>query len=625
MVVVLSIASLGADGMRWRWQRGRRSAPRQHSATHDYRFRRPETKRRAFSTQATFGPAPADVDRVVALGYAAWLDEQFNSQASIHLPAVPAFGDTLSPQFFGQFPILSTFWTKAAIAPDQLRQRAMYSLSQLFVISMNDANVLSYPQGIATYMDLLGRDAFGNFRQLLEDVTLSPMMGLYLSHLANQKEDPLTGRVPDENYAREVMQLFTIGLYELNADGTVKLDSRREPIETYSNDDVIGLARVFTGWSWSSPVKDEASFQAFRGFAVTDDRHLKPMELYPQFHSTSAKTFLGKTIPAGTGAQGSLKQALDHLFNHPNVGPFIGKQLIQRSVTSNPSPAYVARVTAAFNDNGQGVRGDMRAVWRAILLDPEARDTAKLADPQFGKLREPVLRLSAWIRAFNVRSTSGNYNVFFTDDPASGIGQAPFRSPSVFNFYRPGYVPPNTSAATAGLVVPEMQITSETSAASYINFVESMALTGGTGFLLDLTADYSGERAIADDVDALVNRIDERLTYGAMSAETRALVREAVESVPLNTFDARGNRVRLALLFTLARPTSSCSAERNQDDPQTRCERVTPTLSRLVCAHGGARRRRSVRDESRRAQRRVCANRERLQGAGLRFPVRRQR
>src|SRR4029453_14143902 len=176
-----------------------------------------------FLTQASFGPAPADVDRVVALGYSAWLDEQFNSQASLHLPAVPPFGPTITPQFVGQFPLLSSFWTKAAIAPDQLRQRAMYSLSQLFVISMVDNNVMSYPQGIATYMDLLGRDAFGNFRQLLEDVTLSPMMGLYLSHLGNQKEDPATGRVPDENYAREVMQLFTIGLVELNHDGTVKL------------------------------------------------------------------------------------------------------------------------------------------------------------------------------------------------------------------------------------------------------------------------------------------------------------------------------------------------------------------------------------------------------------------
>ena len=516
----------------------------------------PPTRNEAarFLTQVTFGPAPADVDRVVALGYSAWLDEQFSSPASTHLPAVPAFGDTITPQFVGQFPLLSSFWTKSAIAPDQLRQRAMYSLSQLFVISMVDMNVMSYPQGIATYMDLLGRDAFGNFRQLLEDVTLSPMMGLYLSHLGNQKEDPASGRVPDGNYAREVMQLLTIGLVELNADGTVKLDSRREPIETYSNDDVIGLARVFTGWSWSSPTKDEASFQANRGLFVTDDRALKPMELYPQFHSASAKTFLGKTIPAGTSGEESLKQALDHLFNHPNVGPFIGKQLIQRLVTSNPSPAYVARVTAAFNNNDLGVRGDMRAVWRAILLDPEARDAAKLNDPQFGKLREPVLRLSAWIRAFNVKSTSGNYNVFFTDDPASGIDQAPFRSPSVFNFYRPGYVPPNTGAAAAGLVVPEMQITSERSASSYINFVESMAVLGGTGFLLDLTADYSAERAIADNVDALMNRMDERLTYGAMSTPTKALGREAVASVPLNTFDARGNRVRLALLFTLSSP-----------------------------------------------------------------------
>lgn len=505
-----------------------------------------------FLTQATFGPAPADVDRVVALGYAAWLEQQFNSQASTHLPAVPAFGDTITPQFVGQFPLLSSFWTKAAIAPDQLRQRVMYSLSQLFVISMVDNNVMSYPQGIATYMDVLGRDALGNYRQLLEDVTLSPMMGLYLSHLGNQKEDPASGRVPDENYAREVMQLFTIGLVELNPDGTVKLDSRREPIETYSNDDVIGLARVFTGWSWSSPTKDEASFQPNRGLFVTDERALKPMELYPQFHSSAVKSFLGKTIPAGTGGQESLKLALDHLFNHPNVGPFIGKQLIQRAVTSNPSPAYIGRVTAAFNNNGQGVRGDMRAVWRAILLDPEARDVAKLNDPQFGKLREPVLRLSAWMRAFNVKSTSGNYNVFFTDDPASGIGQAPFRSPSVFNFYRPGYVPPNTGAGALGLTVPEMQITSETSASSYINFVEMMAVLGGAGFLLDLTADYQDERAIADNVDALISRMDERLTYGAMSAQTKALMREAIESVPLSTFDARGNRVRLALLFTLS-------------------------------------------------------------------------
>lgn len=507
-----------------------------------------------FLTQATFGPSFADVDRVVTLGFAPWLEEQFSSPASTHLPAVPAFGDIVTPQFVGQFPILSTFWTKAAIAPDQVRQRAMFSLSQLFVISMVDGNVLGYPQGIAVYMDMLGRNAFGNFRQLLEDVTLSPMMGLYLSHLGNRKEDSATGRVPDENYAREILQLFTIGLYQLEMDGTVKLDARREPIETYTNDDVIGLARVMTGWSWASPVKDEASFQPFRGYLVTDDRALRPMEPYPQFHSTLSKAFLGKTIGAGTGAEDSMTQALDHLFTHPNVAPFISKQLIQRLVTSNPSPAYVRRVALTFDNNGQGVRGDLRAVWRAILLDPEARDPAKLTDPRFGKVREPMLRLSAWIRAFNVRSTSGNYNVFFTDDPASGIGQAPFRSPSVFNFYRPGYIPPNSDAGAAGLTVPEMQITSESSASSYINFVEGMAVLGGTGFLLDLTADYSAERALADDPDALIAHMNDRLTYGTMSQSTRDLMRDAVASVPLNTFDARGNRVRIALLFTLSSP-----------------------------------------------------------------------
>ena len=507
-----------------------------------------------FLTQASFGPSTADVDRVVALGYAGWLDEQFTAQQSLHLPAVPAYTDLLTPQFVGQFPLLQTWWTKAAVAPDQLRQRAAFALSQIFVISMVDMNVIAYPQGIASYMDMLGRNSFGNFRQLLEDVTLSPMMGLYLSHLGNMKEDPATGRLPDENYARELMQLFTIGLVELNPDGTVKLDSRREPIETYTNDDVIGLARVMTGWSWSAAAPDATTFEPFRGFVLTDDRALKPMIAYPQFHSASEKRFLGKTIAAGTGPQESLKQALDHLFNHPNVGPFIGRQLIQRLVTSNPSPAYVGRVAAAFNDNGRGVRGDMQAVWRAILLDPEARSAAQLNDPRFGKLREPVLRLTAWIRAFDVRSASGSYQVFGTDDPSSGIGQAPYRSPSVFNFFRPGYVPPNTRASAAGLVVPEMQIAGETSSSSYINFVGDMAVLGATGFLLDLRADYSAERQLADNAQALVDRMDERLTYGTMSAQTKALMREAIESVPITAFDARANRVRIALLFTLSSP-----------------------------------------------------------------------
>ncbi len=549
--VVLISACGGGDGG------STPSAPSQPVSTSPPVAAKPANRAEAarFLTQATYGPTPADVDRVMSAGYAAWLDEQFAMAATLHETSVPKFGDTLSPQFLAQYPITSSFWTKAATAPDQLRQRTAYSLSQIFVISMVDMNVLGYPQGITSYLDMLGRNTFGNFRQLLEDVALHPMMGLYLSHLGNQKEDPAIGRVPDENFARELLQLFSIGLVELNADGTVKLDSRREPIETYTNADIAGLARVFTGWSWAGPVKDEASFQPFRGFFYGDDpRPIKPMEPYPQFHSTGEKRFLGKVIPANTSAQESLKQALDHIFNHPNVGPFIGKQLIQRLVTSNPSPAYVARVAAAFNNNGQGVRGDMKAVWRAVLLDPEARDMAKLDDPKFGKLREPILRLSAWIRAFDVKSASGDYAVFFTDDPTSGIGQSPYRAFSVFNFYRPGYVPPNTRAAAEKLVVPEMQISNETSASSYINFVESMALLGATGFLLDLRADYAAERAIAQDVEALVNHMDQRLTYGTMSSATRAALREAIASVPIDAFDARANRVRLALLFTLSSP-----------------------------------------------------------------------
>jgi uncharacterized protein (DUF1800 family) len=507
-----------------------------------------------FLTQATFGPNKADVDRVLALGLSAWVDEQFTAPQSLHLPAVPAYNDLLTPQFVGQFPLLNTWWTKAAIAPDQLRQRTAFALSQLFVISMIDGNVLAYPQGMASYMDMLGRNAFGNYRQLLEDVTLSPMMGLYLSHLGNMKEDPASGRQPDENYARELLQLFTIGLYELNPDGSLKLDSRNEPIETYSNADIMGLARVLTGWSWGGPTKDEASFAPFRGFLLLDDRHLRPMEAYAQFHSSSPKSFLGTTIPANTSAQESLRLALDRIFNHPNVGPFVARQLIQRLVTSNPSPAYVARVAAAFNDNGRGVRGDMQAVWRAILLNADARDRAALDEVRFGKLREPVLRLTAWIRAFGVKSSSGSYNVYFTDDPSSGIGQAPYRSPSVFNFFRPGYAPPNTRASAAGLVVPEMQITSETSATAYVNFVENMAVLGATGFLLDLNADYSAERALADNPAALIDRMDELLTYGTMSATTRELMRQAIESVPITAPDARANRVRMALLFTLSSP-----------------------------------------------------------------------
>jgi uncharacterized protein (DUF1800 family) len=517
-----------------------------------------------FLAQATFGPTPADVERVSQVGYERWLQEQFLIPASRHQDAVPKFGDPISPKFFGFYPIQSSFWRQAATAPDALRQRVMFALSQIFVVSINDMAVIEHPRGVASYMDMLATHALGNYRDLIEGVALHPMMGLYLSHLGNRREDPASGRVPDENFARELMQLFSIGVDELQADGTPRLDAKGQRIETYSNDDVMGMARVFTGWSWHAPTTSDAYFFAVQTnplqFSPDADpnRDVRPMQLYPQHHSSSEKKLLGLTIPAGTDGNTSLRLALDRLAAHPNVGPFIGKQLIQRLVSSNPSPAYVQRVAAVFNNNGQGTRGDLNAVVRAVLLDPEARqEPEKLPSAQAlksGKLREPMLRITHWMRAFNVRSNSGSWAYYFTSDPITSIGQSPMQSPSVFNFYRPGYVPPRSEIGAAGGVAPEMQIVGETTTASYINVAESTVGYFGTGFLLDLNTDYAAEMALADKPEQLLDRVALLLTAGRLSADSRALIRQAIDSVPQGDFLWRENRARMAVLMVMASP-----------------------------------------------------------------------
>jgi uncharacterized protein (DUF1800 family) len=525
----------------------------------------PATKGAAarFLTQATFGPSMTEVDQLMLLGYTRWIDAQMNRPAGTpHLDYYAARvaeldeDDRVSNDW-----IYQSFWRSAVSGEDQLRQRVAFALSQIFVISLQDNTVAQYPRGVASYMDMLGRNAFGNFRTLLEDVSLHPMMGLYLTHLRNRKADPAVGRVPDENYAREVMQLFTIGLYQLNLDGTVKLDSRNEPIDTYTIDDVVGLAKVFTGFSWAGP---DASLARFVGNVSISDRDILPMRGYPVYHETGPKTFLGATVSASTPEE-SLKAALDVLFQHPNVGPFIGKLLIQRMVTSNPSPAYVGRVAAAFNNNGQGVRGDMKAVVRAILLDVEARDASIVADPQAGKLREPILRTTAWLRAFDAKSTTGRFLMGQTDDPATSIGQTPMRAPSVFNYFRPGYVPPNTAIAQAKLVAPEMQTTHEISVAGWLNTSRDW-VANGMGFnppnesRRDIQPDYADELAIADNAAALVDRVALLLTADQMSPALRSMIAAAVSSInvaisnPTTLESARRNRVRLAVYLTLASP-----------------------------------------------------------------------
>lgn len=495
-----------------------------------------------FLSQATFGPTPEEIDRVVEIGIGPWLNDQFARKQTYHFMYMNQMMRDLPPDDdLGDEPFFESFWQQAVNGEDQLRQRVAFALSQIFVVSYQNSTLYYNARGTANYYDLMGYYAFGNFRDLLEAVSLHPMMGAYLNALGNEKTDG--AQVPNENYAREIMQLFTIGLRQLNQDGT---DTTIPFTATYTNDDIKGLAKVFTGWSWGGPDRSNARFY---GWNVADEnRDWIPMQNYAAFHETLPKTFLGVTIPANTSGDASLKIALDTLFNHPNVGPFIGKRLIQRLVTSNPSPAYVGRVAAAFNDNGHGVRGDMKAVVIAILLDPEAR--AVPSSNNAGKLREPVLRLANWARAFHARSNSGRYTMGDTDDPLWGMGQTPMRSPSVFNFFKPEYVPPNTSIATAGLLAPEMQITDEISVTGYLNFMRD-AISNGTGRNNDIRADYTPELALADTPEQLVNRIDLLLMQGQMSAALRTQILAAINSNPSNS---RTNKVYLAVFLAMASP-----------------------------------------------------------------------
>ena len=516
-----------------------------------------------FLNQASYGATDASIGQVRASGYAQWIDQQMVMPASgSHLADMDA---RLATQRLANPTALlnandfyPSYWEQAITGPDQLRQRMKLALSEIFVISLTDTSIDT--RGAASYYDMLGANAFGNFRTLLEQVTLHPMMGIYLTWLGNQKEDPVTGRNPDENYAREVMQLMTIGLHQLNQDGTVRTDALGRPLPTYNADDIAGLARVFTGYSYFNPTPSNGTF---RGGARHADANTRAMIPYPAFHSTGAKSFLGVGIPASAtvDAPGDLKFALDTLFNHPNVGPFISRQLIQRLVTSNPSPGYVSRVAGVFNDNGRGVRGDMAAVVRAILLDNEARSASVAAEPNFGKVREPIVRMANWARAFNATSASGEFLIQTTSANTS-LGQSALTSPSVFNFFRPGYSPPNTRVGAAGLVAPEFQIVDEVTVAGYINTMQTTIDVGiGTnvGGVRDVRAAYASEIALARDPTALVERVNLLLMNGQMSNTLKGRIVEAVGAVTvpatgsaatINT--ALTNRSKLAIYMTMA-------------------------------------------------------------------------
>ena len=535
-----------------------------------------------FLAEATFGSTDGDIHHLSEIGYPAWLTEQFNTPATLHEPAVEqqlilnnapcAAGDVkcnaaLFVQNNQQETYLQqTFWQQAMTGNDQLRQRVKYALTEIMVISSTNPAVANMPRGMANYYDVLGADSFGNFRQLLEDVTLNPMMGQFLSILGNDKGD--ANRDPDENYAREVMQLFTIGLYQLNPDGTQKLDQTGQPIPTYSNTDVLGLAKVFTGFSWNVPgdQSDTAWSNCCEYVGTGFGEDILPMQSYPNHHSTAEKDFLGVTIPtqANPDPVGDLKIALDTLFNHPNLPPFFCKQMIQHLVTSNPSPAYVGRVAAAFQDNGAGVRGDMKAVIQAILLDPEARNSvAASSNPQYGKVREALVRYTHWARAFTAQSRNGSFNLGSTEDPIFALGEMSLRSPSVFNWFAPGYVPPGTSIAQAGLVAPEMEMTDVSTVVGYLNYMQNaIGATATTG--PDVFSNYSTEIALASTPDQLVDRVNLLMMAGEMDATLRGQILAAVNSIAIpssgdpNAINAAlANRVKTAIYLTMAAPSYS--------------------------------------------------------------------
>ena len=489
-----------------------------------------------FLAQATMGATSASVQTVIDRGFSGWIDDQFAmARTTGHYDWLNANGYNVVANKDNETGFDVTMWRQAIAEPDQLRQRVGMALLDLLVVGIAGIN-LNYKQfAMAAYVDVLLDNAFGNYRQILDGITFNAAMGSYLTFLGNKKANATTGAQPDENYARELMQLFTLGLYQLNQDGT-QVMSAGAPVETYKPADVSGLARVFTGLNLSSTD------------STTPARYKTPLVMTASTNETGAASFLGASTSGGGTA--AITVALDTIFAHQNIAPFVSKQLIQRLVTSNPSPAYVGRVAAAFANNGAGVRGDMKAVIKAILLDTEARSDAALTSASAGKLREPVMRLTGWARAYNVTSPSGAWAIGDTSSTTTRLGQAMGRSPSVFNFFRPGYTPPNTAISAAGLVAPEFQITNEQTVIAYVNYMYALVLNG-TG---DVKADYTAILAKAGDAQALVDEVNLVLAAGQLPSATVASIVAAVNSIATTATNAAQNRVNSAILLTLASP-----------------------------------------------------------------------
>ncbi len=537
-----------------------------------------------FLYQAGFG---ADYETVAQLAesqdYEGWIDYQASLSPTLVLPKMTDInaqtfqlyinrsdddrnGDGIPDpndpdDYFGPWMVHFSYawWDNVKKAPDQLRYKVAHALSQILVISFN-SDLSGHGEAVSSYFDVLLLNGLKNYKDILTEVSLHPAMGYYLSHLNNPRSNPSRNQHPDENYAREIMQLFTIGLYELNLDGSRKLDEEGNPIPTYDNDDIKELAKVFTGLGGgdlNAKIKREypGASISFGAGLYNIDRTI-PMRMWEAYHEPGQKTIVGDyVIPAGQSGLEDIDDAIEHLFQHDNVGPFIGRQLIQRLVKSNPSPDYIRRVAQTFNDNGSGVRGDMLAVIKAILLDPEARSCEALGAADHGKLREPILRHTHIMHALESDSPTGDY----WKDPQSTIElmkQAPFASPTVFNFYEPDYQPQGDLLAQ-GLVAPEFQIFDSETAIGYVNqtFLYSVwellmydwePETPNVNVVLDELF------ALSEDTEALLHRLDILFTHGQMTESTRQVIRDTLDELPYPSL--RRERARIALYLTLISP-----------------------------------------------------------------------
>jgi len=525
--------------------------PAQHSRQTTAVSRRsnlsPAQEASRFLAQATLGADHDLILHVADQGIENWIDAQFAIPRSqllqylydnLYSPA--SIGDSSPQRELFRYALWQTIVTGA----DLLRQRVAFALGEIFVISTEMDAIYNVANGAADWVDMLLRNAFGNFRDLLRDVTLHPLMGSFLSHAGNRKTDAVANRFPDENYAREIMQLFTIGLFELNEDGSRKKDGSGAPIPTYDNGNITEFAKIFTGLQYDFDGDPHIWWNpGFESGWLNPYTAVRPLTMWEEEHEPGPKYLLnGAVVPAGQSGMEDINAALDNLFHHPNVGPFIGRQLIQRLVKSNPSPAYITRVAAAFNDNGSGVRGDMQAVIKAILLDDEARNPTYITDPSNGKLREPFLRFAQLVRVFHYDNPQ---NKFWDAGwgTENNLQQFLFNAPSVFNFFSPDFQPAGP-LSEAGLTAPEFQLLNSYSAISTVNHWYSRLewdyvidlpdpereINGQTYNLDQPQPDFSYELTLVNDPDALLDHLDLLLTCGTLSPEMRTIIATAVNS-----------------------------------------------------------------------------------------------